>query len=339
MYRTASAKISFCIPTLNRLHTIYGCVDGILDQLSEGDEVVIVDGGSTDGTVDALRNRYRDNSRVKIYEGLSGAGLGGDLMQAITYAHGDYCWLFSDDDILAAGVLSVVKAKLSAYGDLAGASTNYRSFDSELRFPLLTVAALIGYDTNSDRLFTDAASCFRAFGMHLGYLTCQIVNRQKCLEIMAQKMTSHKVQSPWIVTYLVGHLQMLGVPWLYISDVCVINRTGNDSFLERLGEYKRQVITHVDFPAVVENLFVSQFTVVRSIRRDFLLKRMPRSIVRLKSRNPSLSLQFSLTRLYLTCYGSYLIYWIVVLPMLLIPNIFYRYAVLLYFKIIGQSQG
>lgn len=335
MPRSARAKISFCIPTLNRLHTICACIDGILDQLSEGDDIVIVDGGSTDGTVDAIRNRYCDTSSVKVYEGLPGAGLGGDLMRAITYAQGDYCWLFSDDDLLAAGALDAVKSKLSAYSDLAGASTNYRSFDPELRFPLATVAALIGHDPNSDRLFTDPASCFRAFGMHLGYLTCQIVNRRKCLEVIAQKMVPYKVKSPWVVTYIVGHLQVLGTPWLYISDVCVINRTGNDSFLERMGEYKRQIITHVDFPAVIEDLFASDYSVVKSIRRSFLFRRMPRSIVRLKSRAPSLSLQFSLARLYFSCYGSYVIYWIIVIPMLLVPSIFYRHAVRLYYKSIS----
>ncbi len=339
MLKVKPVTISFCIPTLNRLHTIRLCIDSVLEQLYDEDEIIIVDGGSTDNTVSSLSSWYAGVPRVKILRNPTETGLGADLVKAISHAKGDYCWLFSDDDVLFSGVLSKVKTKLAAYPDVAGATTNYQSFDSELRGPISTAVALLGHSPSCDRFFTDARSSFRAFGMHLGYLTCQLVNRSKCLEVIARNMDSHKLQSPWIVTYLVGYLQLAGSGWLYISDVCVMNRIGNDSFLRRLGEHKRQIITHCDFPAVVAEIFPKDNSVVNTIRKNFLLSRMPRSIIRLKSQAPSMSMQFSVLRLYMTCYRQHLAFWAIAIPMLMVPSAVYRQVVRLYFLYIKISQG
>ncbi|MCB1133364.1 MAG: glycosyltransferase, partial [Verrucomicrobiae bacterium] len=56
-------KISVIIPAYNRQDTIVAAVESALGQTHPDKEVIVVDDGSTDGTVKALEN-YGDRIRV-----------------------------------------------------------------------------------------------------------------------------------------------------------------------------------------------------------------------------------------------------------------------------------
>jgi len=50
----AQPRVSIVLPTLNEARNL----EVLLPDLSEGYEVVLVDGGSTDGTIDVARRRH-----------------------------------------------------------------------------------------------------------------------------------------------------------------------------------------------------------------------------------------------------------------------------------------
>ena len=51
-------KISVVIPTLNRINTLQRALDSVINQTYKPDEIIVVDNGSSDGTLKFLREQY-----------------------------------------------------------------------------------------------------------------------------------------------------------------------------------------------------------------------------------------------------------------------------------------
>ncbi len=97
-------KLSIIVPTYNCRDYIEECIDSILDQLNDDDELIVVDDGSNDGT-DRIIEEYEKDPRVKIifrrHEGASGARNAG-----LDAADGEYIAFVDCDDYLRKGFLS-----------------------------------------------------------------------------------------------------------------------------------------------------------------------------------------------------------------------------------------
>jgi glycosyltransferase involved in cell wall biosynthesis len=82
--------VSFCIPTLNSEKTIDQCLKSIINQEYPSIEIVIVDGGSSDGTVEIAR-QYTDD--VFFDQGT----LGSARQTAMDHSAGEVLAIFDDD--------------------------------------------------------------------------------------------------------------------------------------------------------------------------------------------------------------------------------------------------
>jgi glycosyltransferase involved in cell wall biosynthesis len=178
-----SFELSICIPTLNRAGFIGETLDSIVAQLEPGVEVVIVDGGSTDGTdrvVDPYVARYPQVRYVRKGEGAkaSNAGFDRDCSHAVELASGTHCWLMTDDDVLKPGAVARVLAAVRAGHDLAIASCEVR--DLQLREQLLRARP----DIAEDRVFDPAhwEGFFRLVIAHVTFVGAVVVRRSLWLE-------------------------------------------------------------------------------------------------------------------------------------------------------------
>ena len=86
-------KISVCMASYNEAKYIREQLESILCQLSEDDEIIVSDDGSTDGTIDIIMS-YHDN-RVKVLHHISSPGSSfvkatRNFENALLHAHGDY---------------------------------------------------------------------------------------------------------------------------------------------------------------------------------------------------------------------------------------------------------
>lgn len=88
--------ISVCVATYNGEKYIKEQLLSILGQLSMNDEVIVSDDGSSDKTLDIIRNL--NDSRVKIYDNVR-HGIIGNFENAISKAGGDYLFLSDQDDV------------------------------------------------------------------------------------------------------------------------------------------------------------------------------------------------------------------------------------------------
>lgn len=83
------------IPTFNRAQYIKECIDSLLLQSQKIDQIIVVNDGSTDNTLELLRD-YEDKITVISKEN---GGKSSSLNLGMQYCKSDYVWVCDDDDI------------------------------------------------------------------------------------------------------------------------------------------------------------------------------------------------------------------------------------------------
>ena len=185
LMKSAKIKLSFCIPTLNRGSLIGRTLESIISQATDEVEIVIVDGGSSDNTKEVVSKFQQDfpslryvcskaqnsgtNSVVP-----SGGGFDRDCSLAVALAQGEYCWLFTDDDVLKPGAVQRVLDATGHQYELIIANAEIRSADlSQIvrpsRVPLTTDRIYAPADW--ENLFLDTAD-------YLAFVGAVVIKRQ-----------------------------------------------------------------------------------------------------------------------------------------------------------------
>ncbi len=100
-------KISVITATLNRRDYLPRCIEGVASQSYPHREHVIVDGGSTDGTVDLLRAYARKYPHIK-WISEPDNGISSALNKAIGLASGEIIGVNGDDDFYQPEALEIV---------------------------------------------------------------------------------------------------------------------------------------------------------------------------------------------------------------------------------------
>ena len=99
----AEIKISLITVTYNALGTINRCIESVIAQKYKGLEYIIIDGGSTDGTLQII-DQYKDHISILVSE--PDKGVYDAMNKGIKLAAGDVVGTlnaddyFADDDIL-----------------------------------------------------------------------------------------------------------------------------------------------------------------------------------------------------------------------------------------------
>ncbi|WP_263261296.1 glycosyltransferase family 2 protein [Pseudomonas sp. RIT-PI-S] len=109
--------ISVVIPTYNYAHYLTRVLDSITSQVMENIEVIVVDDGSTDGTLELLR-QYASRWPVVDVVTQSNAGAGAARNAGIRRARGEYILPLDADDELTPTALAAFKEAVSSRPEL-----------------------------------------------------------------------------------------------------------------------------------------------------------------------------------------------------------------------------
>lgn len=99
MWKMHASKVSIVIPTYNRREDVLECLLSLKRQDYPNYEIIVVDNASTDGTAEAIKQRFPDMKLVKSQKNL---GVTGGRNLGAKHANGDYV-LFLDHDTVVDG--------------------------------------------------------------------------------------------------------------------------------------------------------------------------------------------------------------------------------------------
>lgn len=97
--------ISVCIPTYNGEKFLKPQVDSVLSQLSQDDEIIVSDDGSSDNSIAILEN-YNDQ-RIKIFSNPR-KGVISNIENALQHSIGEYIFLCDQDDVWVENKVSIM---------------------------------------------------------------------------------------------------------------------------------------------------------------------------------------------------------------------------------------
>ena len=153
--------LSICIATYNRAGFIGQTLDSISSQLDDDVELLVVDGASTDNTEDVVGQFTQKDSRIRYVRLSSKGGVDQDYDKSVELARGEFCWLFTDDDLLKAGAISAVKSAIKEGHSLivVNAEVRDRNLTNILqRKRILMKDNKVYYPEELEFLFIDALS-------------------------------------------------------------------------------------------------------------------------------------------------------------------------------------
>lgn len=99
--------LSVLIPAYNVENYIVDCVNSILEQNNGGIEVIVLDDGSTDGTLSVLKEHYTSNEVVKIIH-TQNHGLLAARRYLLKESTGDFILFVDSDDMLRCDAISII---------------------------------------------------------------------------------------------------------------------------------------------------------------------------------------------------------------------------------------
>jgi abequosyltransferase len=188
----SAIKLSFCIATLNRSAFIGMTLESIICQATEQVEIVVLDGASTDRTGEVVRDYQERFPRLRYVRQSANMGVDHDFAEAVSQAQGEYCWLFSDDDLLLPGAIRAALDAIDNGYDVIIANAEVRNADmSKLLMPkkLLVTANRIYKSDDSQRFLADVAN-------HLTFIGCVIIKRHVwCLREKERYFGSHFIHA------------------------------------------------------------------------------------------------------------------------------------------------
>jgi abequosyltransferase len=178
MTETLQPRLSVCIATMNRADVIGETLESIVAQAGDHVEIVVIDGASTDNTPEILE-RYRQRCPALRYvrETVNG-GVDQDFDRAVMAASGEYCWLMSDDDLLAPDAVRTVLAAIDRAFSLIIVNAEVRSRDmSKVIEP-----RLLAFDSDREYGPDRVDSFFKDAAAYLSFIGCVVIRRSIWME-------------------------------------------------------------------------------------------------------------------------------------------------------------
>lgn len=118
-------KVSVIIPVYNTAPYLYEAINSVLNQTLNDIEIICVDDGSTDNSLEILKEFAEKDDRIFVIH-QENQGLSMTRNNAMKYTHGKYIYFFDSDDVL------VEDALLQCYESCERNNLDFCFFDAEI---------------------------------------------------------------------------------------------------------------------------------------------------------------------------------------------------------------
>lgn len=212
-------RISVALPSYNGAAYLRQQLDSILEQLTEMDELVISDDGSTDGTVAVIKEYQAKDNRIRLLSG-PGQGIKKNVEHALVHTRGQYIFLADQDDIWLPGKVERV---LEAF--------------SQQKASVVIHDAQVFTGEDSSRIQMESFFDFRGAGPGVmknivknSYIGCCMAFRRELLAVVLPIPNQIEMHDQWIGVlgdYFAGKSCFLREPFLLYR-----RHGGNNSAME-----------------------------------------------------------------------------------------------------------
>lgn len=162
--------ISICIATYNRHQFIEETLRSILSQDTSNTEILIFD--SSEGTNTLSIVKKINSPIIRYIKNDHNGGLDQDFDKCVRLAKGEFCWLFSDDDIFLPNSLANIKNTLNDHVDLVIVNSEIR--DKKLDRTITKKQVQI----NKDMKYKNLENFFLDCGKYLSFIGCVIIRKK-----------------------------------------------------------------------------------------------------------------------------------------------------------------
>jgi len=174
-------RLSIAIPTFNRAECLRECLDSIRVALStvqaKGQcEVVISDNNSTDNTGSVVK-AFEKDIRIRYFRQATNIGAHANFRAVAALANGVDVWILGDDDkIVPEAVLKILDGLESGMGAVVCNVAIYDHSFSRVIRPRF-------FEVSENVIFNAPDQVLAKLGIHVGYISGVILNRQAFLEV------------------------------------------------------------------------------------------------------------------------------------------------------------
>jgi abequosyltransferase len=237
-----------------------------------------LDGGSTDDTSYVVAQRQRDYPQIKYHQQEFRGGIDRDIAKVISLAHGEYCWLFSADDIMMLGAVEKVINSIKSNCDIYLCEQILCNYEMQpiKEYPIFSHITYpeifdLGNASQRQRYFSNAITSEAFFS----FLSGPIFRRD--IWEGAKAIPESFYGTCW---GLAGRLLSLvpgGLVVHYLGEKLLYKRGGNDSFSVH-GLVNRLQISVDGFAHIAEIIFGKNsqeaFHIRRVIRNEWFLGKL-----------------------------------------------------------------
>ena len=264
------------MPTYNFGAFIGETLESILPQLEPGVEIVVLDGGSTDDTPQVMERFRRRSPAIRYVRQPARGGIDRDMARCVDLAQGEYCWLFSSDDLMRPGALKRVLSEIGSGLDLyvCGLTLCDKGMKVIGEHPVSRAQRGSVFQLREaaerERYFALADTTTALFS----FMGSLIFRRRRFLE---QPLEEAYVGSCW--AHVVRILRMIphGLELKYLGESLQWRRGGNDSFMDK-GMVHRYAIAIDGYHRIAADVFgdasVEAYHMRRVVADEFSLRVM-----------------------------------------------------------------
>lgn len=300
--------LTIAIPTCNGERTIARCLASILPELRAGVELLVCDNASTDGTAGVVRESAGDHPQVRLVVNEANVGFDRNVDLCMQRARGDFVWLIGDDDLICRpGAVEQILQVIRAYPDVA-------AIFADSRHP-------IRLDPADSGLCRDCSDFFWKSRFKSGLVSSNIFRRSAWQEVdLRQYLGSGWLHIGFLVQALVRFPSYViceeTIAQLVLEEGFGVGRWGGTGSFLRTGLnlvriYREMPSLGYD-PAIVRAAYLT-------IKGGY-----PRYIPLAKAKG--LRVDASLVREFMELYRAFPSFWLIDLPLLLLPGWPFRWA-------------
>ncbi|MBU2592377.1 glycosyltransferase family 2 protein [Patescibacteria group bacterium] len=134
MFSKNNPLVSIIIPSFNTKDYLLACLDSIFKNTKVDFEIIVVEGGSTDGSVNSLKERFSKNEKFRLINLEQNVGPAAKRNYGIKRAKGKYLVFLDSDTLVSPGWLKWPIAYLEKTPEIAGGQLKIMAMGDKERF-------------------------------------------------------------------------------------------------------------------------------------------------------------------------------------------------------------